>query len=79
MVTVAGEHFVTIFERLGNMSDEEPNNLNGSKTILLIYFQARQSKGSKFVVRMQVCLKQLIFNLCFSSFIIRDDSISTIK
>ena len=42
MVTVAGEHFVTILERLGNMGDGEPNNPKESKTILLIYFQARQ-------------------------------------
>ena len=35
MVIVAGEHFATILERLGNMGDGEPSNPKGSKTILL--------------------------------------------
>ena len=35
MVTVVGEHFVRIFERLGNMGDGEPSNPKRSKTILL--------------------------------------------
>ena len=34
-VLVAGEHFITILERLGNMGDGEPSNPNGIKTILL--------------------------------------------
>ena len=35
MVIVAGEHFATVLERLGNMGDGEPNNPKGSKAILL--------------------------------------------